>query len=501
MFLKPQGGRANRLLPFLLLIICSIPLFFMNVHEGHSWGGDDYAQYIKEAENISKGQPYYQSGYVFYDRNICYAPPQYPPGFPLLLAPVVKIWGLAIKPMCYLNTLMAVALMLVAFAYFRKQAGVLSSFCLTLIIGYSWYMVDVKQCVFSDLPCLLFTMLYLLYRHASAFKPWRLALLILFAAMAILVRTQSVLILAAEAAFIAIAQLKGLYKNRSIDKGALLPGAYIIAGTLAVNFIVTKFIFPAPSTASGFYAAYLSQVLDTGIVSIFRNNVNFLLQTISGFFFYETDNGFRTALVTIMQGAGLALSITGFTMAIRKRLWVDDIFFVLMVVLMLYYPIHDARYFLPVIVLIYGYCYTALRAILPAITKLPLRRVAIGLTALCLFTGGRYLKGTFNTPAGYVPAARDYQAFSYITQHVSDTDIIVFSRPRMLTLYTHKRSMVQAWLLPMDDNRKIFDSVKAKYMLTVKGLADDFYTRYFNEIKRPLDSVIIADGYTLYTIR
>lgn len=494
-------GNMKKYLPFLLLILFSIPLFFLNIHEGHSWGGDDYAQYIKEAQNIAQGKPYYQSGYIFNPQNISYAPPQYPPGFPLLLASVVKIWGLAIKPMCYFNSILVAVLMLVCFAYFRKFASVVASFCLALLIAYSGYMLDIKQCVWSDLPCLLFIMLYLLYRNATIFKPWRIVALILFATMALLIRTQAILIIGAEVLLLFFTYIKKIITHEKMEKKAFLPGFCIIAGVGILSFIVNRFIFYAPSTASGFYVRYLTEVLHTGIIPLFRNNINFLLQTINGFFFYETDNGFRTALVTLMQSAGLVLSITGFYVTISKRLAIEDIFFVLMAILMLYYPLHDSRFFLPVIALLYFYAYIALKKILPAITKIPLRKAAIILTVTCLLTGLKYMKTTLEPPIGYVPAAKDYEAFKYISEHVNDSDIIIFSHPRLLSLYTNKRSMIFAWLLPMKENHKIFDSMKVKYVLNVKGLGDQFMLQYFAAIQHPKDSVTIADGYTLYTLR
>ncbi len=500
-YLQAGNGGLKQFLPFLLLVVFSIPLFFLNIHNGHSWGGDDYAQYIKEAENIAKGKPYYQSGYVFYDRNICYAPPQYPPGFPLLLAPVVKIWGLAIQPMCYFNTVLLLAFMLVAFAWLRKQMSVQSAFCITLLMAYGWVLVDIKQSVWSDLPCLLFTMLYILYRSVDSFKPWRLGLLVLFAAMAILIRTQSVMILGAEIILIFFGVIRDLYGRRRISRSTFLPGAFVVPGVLVLNVLVTRLVFPAPSTASGFYVNYLQDVLHTGIITIFRNNVNFFVQALGSFFFYETDNGFRTAMVTFMQGTGMILCVTGFLIQVTKRLAFEDAFFVLMVVLMLYYPIHDSRYFLPVIAIVYYYCYVALCRVLPAITKLPIQKIGIAITLIVLFTGLKYLKGTLDQPLGYVPEAKDYAAFNYIKQHVNDTDIILFSRPRLLSLYTGKRCMVQAWLLPMEENHKIFDSLNVKYALTVKGLADDFNNRYLSTVQRPIDSVVISEGYTLYRLR
>ncbi len=489
-------------LPYLLLVLLAIPLFFLNVHQQHSWGGDDYALYIKEADNISKGIPFYKTNFVFYDRNITYSPPQYPPGFPLLLAPVVKVYGLSIKPMLCLITAMTVAFMLTAFFWLRKRGvGDVAGLCISLLLSYSWFLVDTKDQVLSDIPCLLFTMLYFAVRTTGKHSWWRIAGLILFAEMAMLIRTQSVLILTAEAMFMVGAVLYDLYRTRTFNKTALFPTVYVIPGVLVLNFILSKTVFYVPSAASSFYANYLGTALQDGVVTLFRNSVNFVMEVLNGCFYYPTDHGFRTAMVTIMQGAGLTLCLTGFVISISRKPSVEDIFFVLMLVMMLYYPIHDKRYFLPAIALVYYYCYYALKTILPAITGIRPRTIGIGITVLILFAGFKYLKETTAQPTGYVPGDNDRKAFAYLATHVADNDIILFSRPRFLTLYTNKRSMVQAWLLPMAQNRQIFDSMQVKYALTVKGLADDFNHHYLHKVQQPLDSVVIADGYTLYRLR
>jgi hypothetical protein len=489
-------------LPYLLLVLLAIPLFYLNVHEQHSWGGDDYALYIKEADNISKGIPFYKTNFVFYDRNITYSPPQYPPGFPLLLAPVVKVWGLAIKPMLCFITVMVVAFMLAAFAWLRKRGvGDVAGICISLLLGYSWFVVDTKDQVLSDIPCLLFTMLYFSLRRAGKYSWVRVATMVACAEMAMLIRTQSVLILGAEILFLLYAIACDLYNRRKIDKSMLLPAMYIVPGVVVLNLILSKTVFYVPSAASSFYANYLGTALHDGVVTLFRNSVNFVMEVLNGCFYYPTDHGFRTALVTIMQGAGLTLCLAGFVMSVSRRLSIEDIFFALMLVMMLYYPIHDKRYFLPAIAMVYYYCYYALKTILPAITTVQPRTAGVAITVIVLFTGLKYLRETTATQVGYVPGNKDRKAFAYLATHVADNELILFSRPRFLTLYTNKRAMVQAWLLPMEQNRQIFDSMQVKYALTVKGLADDFNNHYLHEVQQPLDSVVIADGYTLYRLR
>ncbi len=498
-----QATIVKKYWPYLFLVLLSVPLFFLNIHDGHSSGGDDYAQYIKEAQNIATGRPYYRSNYVFNKYNNCYSPPQYPPGFPLLLAPVVKMWGIAIRPMCYFNTVILAGLLLCFYAYFRKRMSALAAILLALLIGYSGCMVDIKQSVLSDLPSLLFVMLYLVARSAETFSWKRTILLILFATMAILIRTQSVLLLFGEGIYVCLYVLKEWRRSKKFSIKLLRrpPSLLVIAGTVVSIALLNRTLIYCPTSATGFYMDFLGITLQKGLLTIVRDNVNFLLTSVSNLFHYDTDNSIRTAIVTVMENAGLVFCALGFIICVRRRLCFDDIFFVLVCGLVLYYPIHDSRYFFPVIAIVYYYCYTALEAVLPAVTKVRRRYVGFALVAIYIIAGFRYLKSTTVPPAGYVPESKDRQAFTYLINHVNDSDIIICARPRLITLYTNKRCMIHAWQYDMATNRKIFDEVHAKYLLLVSGFVDEYYKTYLHDFQPPVDSAVIAPGYTLYTLR
>src|ERR1051325_3929775 len=100
------GGKMpawKKFLPWFILSLFSVPLFFIGVVDVHGWG-DDFAQYIKEAQNIANGRPFYESAYIYNPNNPVYAPHHYPPGFPLLMAPIVKQFGISIRPLLYLTS-------------------------------------------------------------------------------------------------------------------------------------------------------------------------------------------------------------------------------------------------------------------------------------------------------------------------------------------------------------------------------------------------------------
>lgn len=484
----------------LLLLALSVPLFFLHVHDKHSAGGDDYAMYIKEAKNIADGKPYYLSDNVFNPHNVHYSPPQYPPGYPLLLAPLVKAYGISILPLCYFNTVVAMLLLLCFFFYFRKEMSGIPALCMSLMIVYGSVMLDLKQSILADTACLLFVMGYLVLRASDKLNALRMMLMVLCAVMAILCRAQAILLLFAEAAYFVFDVLR---RRKSTTSRAILsdPILIVLACSGLLLFVLNKTLFSTPNSTSVFYAAIFRDALQKGALTVVRDNVNFFLEAIKSFFHYDTDNSIRTAMMTLIESAGLVLCITGFLIRIAARITFTEVFFVLMCLLMLFYPIHDPRYFLPAIGPVYLYTYTALRRILPAITTLKPIYVGVFLTAVYFFAGLRHLRMVASEPVNYVPEQADHKAFEYLRKNVGDSELIICSRPRLVSLYTDRKCIIHAWQLPMAENKRIFDSLNAKYLLIAYGIVEDYYHQYLNGYQHPVDSTEIAPGYTLYKLR
>src|SRR5207247_10913023 len=53
------------------------------VREGQDWN-DDFSMYIRHAQNIARGAPYAETGYIYTPQNPAVGPRVYPPGCPLL---------------------------------------------------------------------------------------------------------------------------------------------------------------------------------------------------------------------------------------------------------------------------------------------------------------------------------------------------------------------------------------------------------------------------------
>src|SRR5262245_35441851 len=91
-------AKPERTLLWILLIISAVGIFYLTtIRQGHAWG-DDFSMYISHSRNIVEGRPYADTGYIYNPKKVV-APKTYPPVYPLILAPVYRLWGLNLTAM------------------------------------------------------------------------------------------------------------------------------------------------------------------------------------------------------------------------------------------------------------------------------------------------------------------------------------------------------------------------------------------------------------------
>ncbi len=131
------------------------------LQEGHTWVGDGPG-YIMQAQAIAAGTPFQGTNYAPNPYRFG-APSLYPPGFPLLLAPVLAVFGVSIPA---LNGVMV--LLLVFFAgviawLFKEELPGMSLPFLVAFLGFHPLLWYIKHHIHSDL---LFSALLLLSLYA-----------------------------------------------------------------------------------------------------------------------------------------------------------------------------------------------------------------------------------------------------------------------------------------------------------------------------------------------
>ncbi len=141
----------NRKWFLLLAMLVFIPLLFLNIRSDHDWG-DDFAQYLAQAENIAQGKPMAQTGYIYNPEYPSLGPKAYPPGFPLMIAPMVAKYGNQVTPYNHLISVILILTALFSVLLLYKKAGWPTAILLSALIYYNPYTLKLKAEIMADIP-------------------------------------------------------------------------------------------------------------------------------------------------------------------------------------------------------------------------------------------------------------------------------------------------------------------------------------------------------------
>jgi len=141
---------------YALALLAAIGIFHAaTVRQGHIWS-DDFAMYVHHAQNIVEGRPYSDTGYIYDPFLPVYGPRYYPPVYPLLLAPIYRIFGLDLIPMKLEQVLFLLLALIAVYAYWKRDLGLGYTLSLVAVLGFNPEFWVAKDNVLSDIPFLFF---------------------------------------------------------------------------------------------------------------------------------------------------------------------------------------------------------------------------------------------------------------------------------------------------------------------------------------------------------
>ena len=413
-----RRGPALLLLAFLI----GIGVFYaLTLRPGHDWG-DDFAQYIHHAKNIVSGIPYDRTGYIWNPKFPMLGPPTYPPVFPLMLAPVVAAWGLALAPMkavvvaSFLGALLFVALV------FRHILAPRYLAALLVLLGLNPYFWNLKDNILSDLPFFLFVYVSLhLIQRRPAPEEGRRRIVLHAIALGL-------------AAYLA-------YGTRSLGV-VLIPCAlgveWLRTHRVGWGSLVTIVVFIALAALQAALAhrdSGYAAILTLEPARIARNVVEYA-RYLSGLW----DNAWWGAADSILMGLVLLLAGMGFLARLRARPGALEIFAVLYGLAILPWIATQGRYLIPLMPLYVGY---ALWAVQVAAKHAP-RRGKVILGGLLVLALAGFVSIYTTVPLRRAPegvgtpdAIALWNAVDRIT---APGDVVVFQKPRALALFANRRA-------------------------------------------------------------
>src|SRR5262245_54432227 len=133
------------LAPFAVLAI-------LKAHPGLGLVEDDAGQYLMHARALAEGRPYGDTGYIFSPMARWIGPRLAPPGLPLVLAGIYKVFGANLIVMTTVMVLFAAAFLLLAGLYFARHSERRLGLAVTFLCGITPVIALDASKILTDLP-------------------------------------------------------------------------------------------------------------------------------------------------------------------------------------------------------------------------------------------------------------------------------------------------------------------------------------------------------------
>lgn len=457
--------RALRLRAVLPVVLGGVLLIYLATLRPGLGGGGDAAQYVMHAENLVEGRPYAETGYVGNPHQFI-APKSYPPGYPLLLVPVVALFGVNLMAMKVVGVVFFVAALFVIAWAFRRALSPVALGALVAVIGLHPFFWDFKDSLLSDLPFLLFAFGALAaYNEAHEWKDdarrsllWALAAAACTGA-AILTRSLGVVLLPS---FV----LYDVIRWRRLSRPLLVVGGLCALGGAAALVL-------APSAGGGSSEmGYVDLVQDQmGRIKARLLGLPQRIDEVAHHAGLLWDNGYVPALRKVLFGLSIPLLLLGFWDRLRRQFSVFEVFAVLYVAALMPWTFLWLRYLMPLFPLYFFYLFVGSRWLMESRW---LEARAAGAARALALAGLLALAGTYAAKYSTLdpervgtqmttPAAEEL--YAYIRQHTEPDDLLLSERSRQVIFFTGRPTSTAH----EEDNEatllRFFRSVGADYMI------------------------------------
>ena len=412
---------TGRVLAVVLLVALALA-FLLTMRAGHDWG-DDFALYLHHARNLAEGKPYASVGLIDNPNVPHLGPLFYPPGFPWMLAPAVRIYGLNFTLLKAEMVLTFVLGLLFCFLLFEERLPPAWTLSAIALIGANPVFWKRSTEVLADYPFLMVAygglwLIHAVYRRTKDQPPLWMA--VPFGA----------------AIYLAY---------------AVKPHGIAVAGAFAIyELLRARRIRPIlPVTACVAAAGAVAQLMLVGRDSrytLFNFSPKWLACSVAG-----NVKGYREWWLTgyvpassyILFAAVVALTALGIWRSRRAGIRVYDLFALLYMLVVIAYPVVVERYLIPVVPVLMLYLVIGLRDFTEAMPAAGARAVLAGAAAAAVFSYGTIYAKADRGPIREGIFDPDFAALCrYIKTRTPPGSRIVFRKPRLLTLVTDRPAAV-----------------------------------------------------------
>jgi len=444
-----------RLWPAIAILLV-LGEYVATVTAGHNLIQDDFAAYIMHAANLVEGHRYADMHYVRNPLAIGFVPAGgYPPAYPLILAPVYKIWGVNLRAM-KIVTVLCFGVALAAFALFFERS--LPPWAISgaiVLMGFNLAFWEQHDYLLSEFCYMMFSLCALaaaqmIYRRLEP-QTWSLSAALLLALL-----------------------LYGAYATRTV--GIVLLPALILADILKFRRPSKFLIAVVLLTTTAVLIQNMRMVSPKEYMNVVHLSANEALQhfiyygkTLS----YVWQNGVSKPAQIVF-----ALLFTSLAAArLGRDLWSEKsvaAFYVLgyVAVLLVWGTEIGMRGLLPILPLYIGFGLQEMIA-LGARLRRPWRVACAA--AVVLFVATTYASAVrWNSRQPRHPDVATSEArelFNYLKQNTRPDDLLVFQKPRILALFTGRSTTMLAPDEPAAASAQFFSANHARFLIQNQAMS------------------------------
>jgi hypothetical protein len=422
----------------IAIIIISVILGAGTIRRGHDWG-DDFAWYILQAKSILHGTTaefMQQSEFTNTQSTTHVGPLAYPWGYPLILVPVYAIKEISPIGFKIPGIILYAGFLVCLYFLMKSRLTRTESLLIVCLFAFNPTMIQFEDQILSDIPFLFFstlTLFLMLQENKRGIFQYVLIGTMIF--LTTFMRATGILLLGSYLVIEFFRFLKNI-RNRAVIKQIIL-NSFVVCSTFAILWVINILLFPSGGES------YLSQYAGLTIETVGEFIV--LYFNVFAQFFGEAQGWkylYYILFIFFLFGAWTR----------RKEEALFIVFTVLWMGVHVTYPYwQGSRYIFPILPI---FIYFTFWGIKTSITKLPIKyqvvaeRLHYGFWAILavafLFITGmnmvvnlqndRTLGGPFDP--------QSIQVYDYIKEKTPAESVIVFFKPRVMTLMTERNTIM-----------------------------------------------------------
>jgi len=487
---------SKRAADVTLVAACVVQL--LTIRDGQPWG-DDFAQYITHARNLVELRPYGDIGVL--PAGAFLGPREYPPVFPLMLAPVYYFFGPSLPA---LKVVGIVSLML-ALLIFRRlfETTLVGGYLVAwaMLVGFHPYLHAFASMVLSDQAFMLWTAAALLAldRWGDTKAPPRTAALrgcIVGMLIALSVETRTIgVALVPALALIALRRRTSWHFTAT----ALATASFLIATTIVL--VPEQFQHGARVADmhvvrhAQLYWAYLTSFFPGFNESSAQATLSALRQQAGLAPVFDAPGPSKRTLVVAALALGI-VAVAGFFLSVRRGLGPVEVFVCAYMPIVIVFPIlQGARFVMPLLPILFAYLIGAVAS--GRLERHRWGRIVLGTALLAgLLLHGRGLAST--SVADEYGNDETTRLLDFIRTSTPADAVIEFAKPRALYLMTGRTGFCPVEL----PDEKLWDEFEAQGVthVVLGGPKLAFLEQFAKRFPERLTPVYASKGFTVLSI-